>query len=70
VAAQLQQRFAANRETPFADGVVPREYEAPLPIIEADLDRNAIVIRDRPERLDADEQMVHDLATHGRTSSQ
>jgi type III secretion protein C len=70
VAAQLQQRFAANRETPFADGVVPREYEAPLPIIEADLDRDAIVIRDRPERLDADEQMVHDLATRARTRSQ
>ena len=70
VAARLQERFAANREKPFADGIVPREYEPPLPIIEADLDRNAIVIRDRPERLDADEQMVRDLATGARTNWQ
>jgi type III secretion protein C len=61
VATKLRERFAVNREKPFADGVVPREYEAPLPIIEADIDHNAIVIRDRPERLDADAQMVRDL---------
>jgi type II secretory pathway component GspD/PulD (secretin) len=61
VATRLRERFAINREKPFADGIVPREYEAPLPIIEADIDRNAIVIRDRPERLDADAQMVRDL---------
>ena len=61
VATRLREQFAVNREKPFADGVVPREYKAPLPIIEADIDRNAIVIRDRPERLDADAQMVRDL---------
>jgi type III secretion protein C len=61
VATKLRERFAVNREKPFADGVVPREYEAPLPIIEADIDHNTIVIRDRPERLDADAQMVRDL---------
>ena len=70
VATRLRERFAGNREKPFADGVVPREYEAPLPIIEADLDRNAIVIRDRPERLDADERMVRDAAIGARTNSQ
>lgn len=58
VAARLRERLANNREKPFADGIVPREFEAPLPIIEADTDHNAIVIRDRPERLDGDAQMA------------
>lgn len=40
---------------------VPLEYEAALPIIEADTRSNSILIRDRPGKLDADAQMVADL---------
>lgn len=58
VATRLRERFASNREKPFADGIVPLEFEAPLPIIEANGSRNAIVIYDRPERLDADALMA------------
>ncbi|MGG1948368.1 secretin N-terminal domain-containing protein [Trinickia sp. NRRL B-1857] len=58
VATRLRERFALNRQRPFADGRVPLEFEAPLPLIEADVDHNAIVIRDRPERLEADAQMA------------
>lgn len=58
VATRLRERFASNRERPFADGIVPREYAAPLPIVEADIDHNAIVLRDRPERLDGDAEMA------------
>lgn len=63
VATRLRERLAGNRERPFADGIVPREFEAPLPIIEADIDHNAIVIRDRPERLDGDAQMARNYDT-------
>ncbi|MEW6343408.1 MAG: hypothetical protein AB1704_22335 [Pseudomonadota bacterium] len=34
------------------------EYEAPLPVIAADARTNAVLIRDRPQRLDADAQVV------------
>ncbi|WP_147426735.1 secretin N-terminal domain-containing protein [Trinickia fusca] len=63
VVTRLRERFVANYEKPFADGIVPREYEAPLPLIEADVDHNAVRVRDRPERLDADAQMIRDYDT-------
>ncbi|WP_206956700.1 secretin N-terminal domain-containing protein [Trinickia acidisoli] len=58
VATRLRERFTQNRQKPFADGIVPLEFEAPLPIVEADIDRNTILIRDRPERLDGDAEMA------------
>jgi hypothetical protein len=42
----------ANREVEVA------EYEAPLPVIAADARTNSVLIRDRPQRLDADARAV------------
>ena len=58
VATLLRQRFAASRAQPQERGIVPLEYEAALPIIEADAGTNSVLVRDLPEKLDADAAMV------------
>ncbi|CAB3769438.1 type II/III secretion system family protein [Paraburkholderia solisilvae] len=52
-------RETAAPETAQADPVV--EFDAPLPVIEADAVTNSILIRDKPERIDGDGMLVADL---------
>ena len=58
VATLIRQRARTAREQPLTPGVTPIEYETPLPILEADATNNAVLVRDRPERLAADVAMI------------
>lgn len=55
-ATRLRQRFGLHAP---AQQVV--EFDAPLPAIEADATTNSILVRDKPERIDADGMLVSDL---------
>lgn len=58
-ATLLKQRFRDRRLDP--DGAQALEFDAPLPIIEADASTNSILIRDKPERIEGDAMLVADL---------
>jgi len=58
IATQMRQRARIARAQPLSPGVTPIEYETPLPIFEADATNNAVLVRDRPERLAADVAMI------------
>lgn len=45
------------------------EFEAPLPIVEADAATNSILIRDKPERIDADGELISQLDVRPRLVS-
>jgi type III secretion system YscC/HrcC family outer membrane pore protein len=53
---------AAQASAPEAlSGVELVEYDAPLPVFEADARTNSILIRDRPEHIDGDAMLVADI---------
>jgi type III secretion protein C len=56
-ATLLRERF----HHPDADAQRVVEFDAPLPIIEADARTNSILIRDKPERIDGDGMLVSDV---------
>jgi type III secretion protein C len=56
VATRLRQRF--GQHAPLQQAI---EFDAPLPAIEADATTNSILVRDKPERIDADGVLVADL---------
>ena len=58
VATLMRQRARTARPQSLTPGIAPIEYEPPLPIFEADATNNAVLVRDRPERLAADVSMV------------
>lgn len=65
VATLLRQRVhggagdaAHTAQTAYA--AAPLEFDAPLPVIEADATTNSILIRDRPEHIDGDGVLVAD----------
>jgi type II secretory pathway component GspD/PulD (secretin) len=58
VATLMQQRARTARAQPLTPGIKPIEFETPLPIFEADATNNAVLVRDRPERLAADAAMI------------
>ncbi|NRO98862.1 type II/III secretion system family protein [Paraburkholderia sp. NMBU_R16] len=69
-AALLQQRF--HRDPPSADAIPNGatellEFDAPLPIVEADAATNSILIRDKPERIEGDGILVSDVDTRAQT---
>jgi len=58
-ATLVRQRFAIKHRASVATGADETlEYGAPLPIIEADAPTNSILIRDRPDRIEADAEVV------------
>jgi type III secretion protein C len=67
---RFQHRAGDIRETSVRETAVPDppaqaepvvEFDAPLPVIEADAVTNSILIRDKPERIDGDGMLVADL---------
>jgi type III secretion protein C len=58
VATRLRERLH-RAPAPGATGL-PLEFDAPLPVIEADATTNSILLRDRPERIDGDAALVAD----------
>jgi type III secretion protein C len=58
-ATLLKHRFRDRRLDP--GDVQAVEFDAPLPIIEADASTNSILIRDKPERIDGDAMLVADM---------
>jgi type III secretion protein C len=58
-ATLLKHRFRDRRFD--TGGAQALEFDAPLPIIEADASTNSILIRDKPERIEGDAMLVADL---------
>jgi type II secretory pathway component GspD/PulD (secretin) len=69
LAARLQQRVrgteredasASSASSASARTPAPKrlQFDVPLPIFEADARTNAVLVRDRPERIDADRQLI------------
>jgi type III secretion protein C len=58
-ASLLKHRFRDRRLD--TGGAQALEFDAPLPIIEADASTNSILIRDKPERIEGDAMLVADL---------
>ncbi len=66
VATLLRQRLHGGRRASSNDAATaavadaPLEFDAPLPVVEADAGTNSILIRDVPERIDGDGVLVAD----------
>jgi type III secretion system YscC/HrcC family outer membrane pore protein len=62
-ATLLQRRFERRSDSnhPVHDPSAVVEFDAPLPIIEANASTNSLLIRDTPERIDADSVMATDM---------
>ncbi|MGH8778311.1 type II/III secretion system family protein [Paraburkholderia sp.] len=62
VATRLAARFRHGRlDATAIPAVAPVEFDAPLPIVEADAATNSILVRDKPERIDGDAMLVADF---------
>jgi type III secretion protein C len=68
VATRLRQRLAdhraaATQQASDPQAPTPLEFDAPLPVIEADAATNSILVRDRPERIDGDGALIEQADT-------
>lgn len=62
-ATRLRERLHPSPSAHAGTAGVPLEFDAPLPVIEADAATNSILVRDRPDRIDGDAALVADVDT-------